>query len=560
MKKQLIFLLLLSLLNQTLSENTKHGCMPEGIKLSLGDNFDLSTQYDKQKMIDSPRHDYTITYFTTANCPQNYIEIYNSYFREQKHTLKPYNITKFFQAKDTSGFKGTETRTSDFEKYIYEFQFDATDLNLDGDFTYSYDCFYPSDSNPSQFLHRETFRFFHPDYSKLKEREFKFVWIADFDINVSNQTGLEGRRIGKENMEIMDKYIKRDRSKFVAIIGGGDYGYDLPDDSGKRGEEFQKAGEFSYAQIPFVTVAGNHEEWYKFDYYNSFFRNPRYSITKNDYYTLTFGEVLIVGLNTNKFIRDPTTNKFISFDQEYLKNLFQWFDDTMKQIKDNYRWIIVFSHQNIHCFEDYAASSCYSNPKIFAELEDLLVKHKVDIYMAGHVHAYERIHPNYRGEPKFKESDQCYLNKCSSYTKPSAPVYVVDGTGGTTHYFPQPSGYPGGNLTVASDRSLGFSTFTVKNKTHLLFQHFQSNNTYDPFDHFTIYKPQPNIAQDLSFADPSEVVKYKATVAFFYLMVAIVIVGCILIFYEFRRKILMDAHDDFMRQFDNDEEKSRNTL
>ncbi|KAL4486049.1 hypothetical protein ABPG72_003983 [Tetrahymena utriculariae] len=469
-------------------------------------------------------------------------------------------ILQLVQAKDTSGFKGTETRTSNFEKYIYEFQFDSTELNLDGDLIYSYDCFYPSDSDPSQFLHRETFRFFHHNYTKLKEREFKLVWIADFDINVNQQPGFEGRRMGKENMQIIDRYIKQDRTKFVAILGGGDYAYDLPDDSGQRGIEFLKEGQFSYSQIPFVTVAGNHEEWYKFDYYNSFFRNPRYSITKNDYYTLTFGELLVVGLNTNKLIRDPTTNKLIGLDEEYLKTLYEWFDDTMNQIKDNYRWIIVFSHQNIHCFEDYPQSSCYTNPKAFAKLEDLLVKHNVDVYIAGHVHAYERIHPNYRGEPKFKESDQCYLNKCSSYTKPSAPVYVVDGTGGTIHYFPKSSGYPGGNLTVASDRSLGFSTFTIKNSTHLVFEHFLSDNKLEVFDHFTIYKPQPKAVQDLSFADPSEIVKYKATVAFFYLMVAITIVGCIVIFYEFRKKILEDAHDDFMRQFDNQNEKSSNTL
>ncbi|KAL4436004.1 hypothetical protein ABPG74_022239 [Tetrahymena malaccensis] len=557
MRKAAVFLLILSLLNKTLCSDNKHGCFPEGIKLSLGDNFDLSTQYDKEKMINSPRHDYTITYFTRVKCPQNYIEIYNPYYNGQKHTIKPYNITRFFQAKDTSGIKGTETRTSDFEKYIYEFQIDATDLNFDGDLTYFYECYFPSDSNPTQFLHRETFRLHHFNYNKLKDREFRLVWVADFDINVNQEPGYEGRRMGKENMEIIDRHIKQDRTKYVAILGGGDYAYDLPDDSGERGVEFLKAGEFSYAQIPFVTVAGNHEEWYKFDYYNSFFRNPRYSITKNDYYTLTFGELLVVGLNTNKFIRDPATNKFIGFDEEYLKTLYEWFDNTMDQLKDNYRWIIVFSHQNIHCFEDYPQSSCYTNPKAFEKLEDLLVKHQVDVYIAGHVHAYERIHPNYRGEPKFKESDQCYLDKCTLYTKPSAPVYVVDGTGGSVHYFPKSSGYPGGNLTVASDRSLGFSTITVKNSTHLLFEHFQSDKkSYQAFDYFTIYKPLPHVVQDFSFADPSEIVKYKATVAFFYFMVAIVIVGCIIIFYEFRRKILMDAHDDFMRQFDDENEKS----
>lgn len=50
---------------------------------------------------------------------------------------------------------------------------------------------------------------------------------------------------------------------------------------------------------------------------------------------------------------------------------------------------------------------------------------------------------------------------------------------------------PGGKLTVTSDRTLGFSTVTVKNSTHLVFEHILSDNNFQVFDTFTIYKPLP---------------------------------------------------------------------
>ncbi|KAL4427396.1 hypothetical protein ABPG74_009668 [Tetrahymena malaccensis] len=557
MTKYLI-LVLLSFCIVVYSQNTDPTCQPNGIKLSLGDNFDLSTQYDKEKLLKATRHDYTITYFTKANCPKNYCEVYTSLDLKVKYTLSPVQIKRFFQPKDTSGIPKTETRTEDFEMYIYEYQLDASILKFKPDSIIQYKCFYLSDDNPQQLKNKGPFEFYHIDYSKLKQREFKFAWVADYDINPNAKYG--NRQFGKDNMYIMDKYIKQERKSFVGIIAGGDYAYDMNDDSGQRGVNFLKAGEFSYATIPYVTIAGNHEEWYNYSYYKSFFRNPRSSISESDYYTLTIGDLLLVGMNTNKYIKDPATNKNIGIDKQWLQQLYKWFDDTMTEMKGKYRWSIVYSHQNIYCFEDFETSACYSNPQIFSELEDLLNKHKVDIYLAGHVHAYERIQPNYKGQAKFKQTEQCQMKNCSLYESPQAPVYVVDGSGGTYHYFPKDSGYPGGQLTVTSDRTLGFSTVTVKNSTHLVFEHILSD-TLEVFDSFTIYKPLVNEAgiednkQNVQYINENENEdEHKKMYIIFFVILGVIAACNLIAFLWFKIKLDNKIHQKVqIRQ--NDTEK-----
>ena len=60
----------------------------------------------------------------------------------------------------------------------------------------------------------------------------------------------------------------------------------------------------------------------------------------------------------------------------------------------------------------------------------------MDIYLSGHVHAYERMHPMHDEEFRFEQNSRCNLTLCDFYDSPTAPVYVVDGTGGSNHYFP----------------------------------------------------------------------------------------------------------------------------
>lgn len=55
---------------------------------------------------------------------------------------------------------------------------------------------------------------------------------------------------------------------------------------------------------------------------------------------------------------------------------------------------------------------------------------------------------------------------------------------------------PGGNFTAKTDASLGFSTFTIQNSTHLLFEHIRSDDL-SVYDTFTIYKPDFDTAKSI---------------------------------------------------------------
>ncbi|EAS07359.2 ser/thr phosphatase family protein (macronuclear) [Tetrahymena thermophila SB210] len=459
-------------------------CEPQGVKLSLGDNYGKQQFYKNYKQIQSNPHDYTITYFTELNCTLNYIIVYGSKGYELKITP---NITIYRQEVDQSGDPKTLTRNQTFLIYVYEYQLNLEPSKFQTDSLISYSCFY-SDKTSTKYEEKGQFQFFHHDRSKMSDKEFKLVWMADFDVNESLVPKYNKRRFGYDNLKIISKFINSGRDKFVSIIGGGDYAYDMNDDSGQRGANFLKETEFLFSSIPFTSVAGNHELWYNMSYYKSLFRNPGYQYTQSDYYSLSFGNLIMIGLNTNRFAVDQKKN-FIGLEQPYFNQMLEWLNNTLSWANQNYRWIVVYSHQNIHCFEDLPKSSCYGRQDIVAPLEKLLVQYKVDIYLCGHIHAYERVHPLYQGKKQFEENDQCKGKNCQLYNSPKAPVYVIDGTSGTNHQFPQDSGYKGSEeFTVTSDASLGFSTITVKNNTHLLFEHY-SSDSMKVFDSFYIHKP-----------------------------------------------------------------------
>jgi len=83
------------------------------------------------------------------------------------------------------------------------------------------------------------------------------------------------------------------------------------------------------------------------------------------------------------------------------------------------------------------------------QLESLLHQYHVDLVLAGHVHAYERTHPVYRGE-LFGE----------------APTYINVGTGGTheghaNRWFAMPNW-----SAFREGRSWGYGKLEVMNSTH----------------------------------------------------------------------------------------------
>jgi len=92
------------------------------------------------------------------------------------------------------------------------------------------------------------------------------------------------------------------------------------------------------------------------------------------------------------------------------------------QNRNNVPWIVVGGHRPI-----YASSVGYNvngNPvnqtlALQQAVEKLFLQNKVDIFVVGHVHSYERTWPMY--------SNKAVSN---NYNNPTAPVYLIVGCAG----------------------------------------------------------------------------------------------------------------------------------
>ena len=92
-------------------------------------------------------------------------------------------------------------------------------------------------------------------------------------------------------------------------------------------------------------------------------------------------------------------------------------------------WSVVAFHRPMYCSDaaEYAASS--PGGRLQRNLEALLLKSKVDLVVSGHLHAYERVHPNVAGNVTSMPSA---LPPCGepAYMQPPGPVYLTVGHGG----------------------------------------------------------------------------------------------------------------------------------
>merc|ERR1712192_87442 len=88
-------------------------------------------------------------------------------------------------------------------------------------------------------------------------------------------------------------------------------------------------------------------------------------------------------------------------------------------------------------------------------LETLMDRYRVDMYLTGHVHMYERSWPTLRGEVE------------KTYNNPSYPVHINAGNSGSRNDFA--SGAPG-NFTAFRLTGVGcYSSVYIHNATHLSF-------------------------------------------------------------------------------------------
>jgi len=245
--------------------------------------------------------------------------------------------------------------------------------------------------------------------------------------------------------------------------------------------------------VPYMVAAGNHESWcrnpvcavqtFNFTTYNEKFRMPgnESGSGTNLFYSFDYYNIHFVVIDTESdypgapFL-DPSPKQEMK-EQYYLQE--NWLhEDLSKAVanRDNVPWIILFGHRAIYSptEQDNGIPTGYA-AHVQSFFEPILKQYDVDIYLAGHVHAYSRTYPIYNN-----------TESGTGFNNPSDPVHIVAGGAGNREgvsTFPttKPTWYAGGN-----DETYGYGTITA-NQDSLVWKYYLSN-TGEEYDSFTLQK------------------------------------------------------------------------
>ena len=288
----------------------------------------------------------------------------------------------------------------------------------------------------------------------------------------------------------------QDERKIDVVHVVGDIAYaglstNFPSLNFTKEDEFERVWDLYGVQMqrtaatrPFMVTNGNHERFYDWAAYKNRFHMPYQKSGGSPsgfWYSYDYANMHFVSISSEH----P-----LDVDSEQYK----WLENDLKNAQSNRNfvpWIILGIHKPLYCSDK-------GTPGGFRELlEPLMIEMDVDLLVAGHMHAYERIHPvkNYQVTvyPEANEDDTDMY-----YSKGHGPVYVVQGNTGAMQFEnwnqPQPAwsairyanGYIPRNITKPHERdeaeanqgllssnytdTFGFGVASGVNSTHLRYE------------------------------------------------------------------------------------------
>ncbi|XP_070574897.1 acid phosphatase type 7-like [Ptychodera flava] len=236
--------------------------------------------------------------------------------------------------------------------------------------------------------------------------------------------------------------------------------------------EYMAMVELFAARVPYMVGPGNHEVQYNFTAYRNWFHMPNNASHSESpfYYSFDYMGVHFASLSTEHDFSPG------SVQHRWLENDLRKADANRAEVP----WILVFGHRPLYCSDWLKwTSRCNVEAKIFRDnIEDLLHKYKVDVYLSGHNHQYER---------SFAVYNMTVTSR--SYRNPPATIYIVNGAAGN----PEPNDPTFVNSTMAPWRANKAATVKYgwllleANATSLDFTYLFSEND-EVFDRFSIIK------------------------------------------------------------------------
>jgi hypothetical protein len=233
--------------------------------------------------------------------------------------------------------------------------------------------------------------------------------------------------------------------------------------------EWFTAGGFIHAMLPSIPVAGNHEQWPRNkkeldnrERHLSAQWQPQFNLPLNGpanldtlaetVYYVDYPDTRVIVLNTNKFQAEQIP----------------WLDSLLAATTQ--KWKIVTYHHPL-----YSASEGRDNERLRNAWKPIFDKHKVDIALQGHDHAYAR------GRTDPPEENLVVGMNMRDYT---GTAYVVSVSGGKM-YNMRPDGwddFPGAVRNRGAENTQLFQVLTIDGDTLRFESYTATGELYDAFD------------------------------------------------------------------------------
>jgi hypothetical protein len=254
------------------------------------------------------------------------------------------------------------------------------------------------------------------DDSYIENKENKYTFISNPVTNSSNlRIAIYGDMGVKNSNKTMEKLKNRNINMFLHI-GDISYADDKGFEFGKNNyyestyDSFLNSVSIFSKNSPYMVCPGNHDitchsitdigcpkNLRNFTAFNSRFKMPSDTSNgvENMWYSFDYGPIHFVSINTESdYPNSPINpNTFIgSGAGGNFGNQLKWLENDLEKANNNrinIPWIILYGHRPMYdkILFDWPLNAKKNFKKSF---ENIFIKYKIDIYFAGHIHAYER--------------------------------------------------------------------------------------------------------------------------------------------------------------------------
>ncbi|OAD52984.1 Iron/zinc purple acid phosphatase-like protein [Eufriesea mexicana] len=362
----------------------------------------------------------------------------------------------------------TWTTRNDTQESIVEYGIEELIFTATGNSTLFVDG---GNEKQKQYIHRVWLRNLTPSTKYIYHCGSKYGWSNVFHLKTVPDESTEwSPRIvvfgdmGNENAQSLSRLQEEaQRGLYDVAIHIGDFAYDMNTDNARVGDEFMKQIEGVAAYLPYMTVAGNHEEKYNFSNYRSRFTMPGDS--EGLWYSFNIGPIHFIAIETEAYY-------FMNYGIKQVVKQYQWLEKDLIEANMPENRPMYCSNANLDDCTSHADLVRVGLPVLnWFGLENLFYKYKVDLLLWAHEHSYERLWPIYE----------------NPYKNYGAPVHVVTGSAGCKEgrekfvpHRPEWSAY--------RNSDYGYTRMKAYNQTHLYLEQVSDDKGGAVLDHVWLVK------------------------------------------------------------------------